>query len=506
MLFSRDSMQPVFSINVTLGPQRREDMGLKHYFTGTTIKSMQLTWTGCALMAVDSLSQLFLYRLSPIIDPGGPMSLNYALVMLEYCLVTGTDWWDVILSLRPGFIETICDKLTDSFNRQPFGTQSFLQNRYHSMKGSLYRCLNTGQAKAGDSHAMIMLNAVATALKGMLRPRDMSTQDKGPAETLSSLMTTAPDRMDNVLLMLEHKEFTVEPPILQSLQHLTQWVSDLALYLLTSLPSQRSFPGQQILQNSTYLCSQYIVNFCALFLWPSQKEMLVFLQCGLISDPKAINTLRELLVIIRIWGFLNEGCLPNVTRLFAPCTSILLLLVSYLHSITLRTPISTPLIIPVTGYWVISEGCTDNIDILATLFKLLTKLFTLGGEPDETLLDECNILTAQVIVPSLEFGINAQGVSSSALYLNSLPLLLEHQRQPDLVGAPRVGGQVESHPKTDVIRHVALGAKPSNYRQCTRCFSYSLFKAGVKSAATRAWDQRWARLCPCGGHWRFMPK
>lgn len=57
--------------------------------------------------------------------------------------------------------------------------------------------------------------------------------------------------MDKVLLHLEHKEFAVEPQILQSLQHLTQWVADCAIYLLASLPHQSQshmrFPGVRFL-------------------------------------------------------------------------------------------------------------------------------------------------------------------------------------------------------------------------------------------------------------------
>lgn len=32
------------------------------------------------------------------------MSASYAITVLEYCLMTGTDWWDVVLSLRPGML------------------------------------------------------------------------------------------------------------------------------------------------------------------------------------------------------------------------------------------------------------------------------------------------------------------------------------------------------------------------------------------------------------------
>ncbi|KFM58538.1 Mediator of RNA polymerase II transcription subunit 16, partial [Stegodyphus mimosarum] len=400
---------------------------------------MQLTWTGCTLIAIDSLSQLFLYRLSPITDPGGPMSASYAITVLEYCLMTGTDWWDVVLSLRPGLIESICEKLSESFNRQPAASQQGWICRFLALKGFLYRCLSNGLAKAGDCHALVMLNAVAAAMKGLLRPRDLSSQDKGPAENLTAILTSKGTEtimhMDKVLLLLEHKEFTVEPPILQSLQHLTQWVADCAIYLLASLPHQAQnhmrFPGG-----------------------------------GLISDVKALNTLRELLVIIRIWSFLNESCLPVFTKM------------------------------------------SDNLDILSLLFKLLTKtLLTHGSEPDDTLLDECSLLPNQVLVPTIELGTQALGVASPALFMNSLPLQFEYHSQPEFLRYNSkvhiIEGTIPQIHKTDIVRHVSLGHNPSLVRQCTRCHSSSMLKAGARSAATRAWDQRWLRFCPCGGQWRL---
>lgn len=49
--------------------------------------------------------------------------------------------------------------------------------------------------------------------------------------------------IDQVLLHLEAKEFTVEPSTLQSLNQLIQWVADLALNLLARLPEQRKTVG-----------------------------------------------------------------------------------------------------------------------------------------------------------------------------------------------------------------------------------------------------------------------
>lgn len=73
------------------------------------------------------------------------------------------------------------------------------------------------------------------------------------------------------------------------------------------------------------------------FLWLKGYE--------LVRDYKAINCLRELLVIIRIWGLLRASCLPVFVR------------------------------------------STENLDVLALLFKLLSRLVQ-TPEPDETLIGE----------------------------------------------------------------------------------------------------------------------
>jgi len=66
-------------------------------------------------------------------------------------------------------------------------------------------------------------------------------------------------------------------------------------------------------------------------------------QYELLRDFKALNTLRELLVIIRIWGLLRQSCLPVFVR------------------------------------------SAENLDVLALLFRLLSRLIQ-TSEPDENLL------------------------------------------------------------------------------------------------------------------------
>ena len=76
-----------------------------------TICDLCFTASGNALVATDSLGQLYLYRMSPITDRGGPYSDSYIVTLLEYCLVSGRDFWDLAIATKPNRVEAVCEKL-----------------------------------------------------------------------------------------------------------------------------------------------------------------------------------------------------------------------------------------------------------------------------------------------------------------------------------------------------------------------------------------------------------
>lgn len=420
------------------------------------ICDLQFTWTGCALVALDTFSQLFVYRVSPITDPTSLYSTpQYAQMVMEYCLMTGIDAWDVVLGLKSHSIEPTCELLTTAFNRQSQALQAKNFTRFHELKGFLYRALpsknssSIGQVKAGDAYTTIMLSSVSTFLKSLLRARD-NQEKEGPAENLTSVIQTKGTEfvnVDKVLMELEHKEFFVEPFALPSVQNLNQWVADLTLYLLASLPVQvhnhYRFPGG-----------------------------------SLINDVKSINLLRELLVVIRIWGLINEFCLPVFTRV---------------------------------------SGDDRQLDVIAHLFKLLTKrIQTIGGEPDELLLDECCLLPNQVLISQVDFSLKSRGIASPCLHTIPTPFTCIYFTDPSFlkysIKTHTIDGAVicNSSKRMDVVRHVSLGPvhldtwSTSKVRLCTRCFAMSLIPNLFnlrQQPTSRSWEQRFYKSCPCGGYW-----
>ncbi|KAK0175173.1 hypothetical protein PV327_008946 [Microctonus hyperodae] len=395
---SRDCLKEVASSCLNM-PWRQDEPGAKYLKTSVTISHIDMSWLGFVLLACDTQGNIYVYRLMP--DGGTSITLSYACTMLEYCLVTGTDWLDLLFCLRSSMIETLCERLDASFNRQSPATQQYYYIQLLCIKTSLYRMLVTGQNKAADLSSLLMIHSVATAFKSLLRPSDLISHDKGPADNLAVLINESITDIDKIFYHLDAKEFTVERSILPSLQQLIQWVADLALNLLARLPEQR-----MQMKSGGY---------------------------ELLKDYKALNTVRELLVIIRMWGLVRESCLPVFFR------------------------------------------SADNLDVLALLYRLLSKLVQCtdtSQQIDDGLIDECCLLPNQIMIPQLHQANSITAIATPVLFYQSLPLQLEYGLEPEhLLFVPELNpieGCMHSGQVVDTIRHIYLGKQPQLVKQCTR--------------------------------------
>lgn len=69
---------------------------------------------------LSSSPQLSMLRISPsmghVLDMN--MSLRHLLFLLEYCMVTGYDWWDILLHVQPNMVQNLVEKLHEEYMRQ----------------------------------------------------------------------------------------------------------------------------------------------------------------------------------------------------------------------------------------------------------------------------------------------------------------------------------------------------------------------------------------------------
>uniref|UniRef100_A0A1Q3G3Z3 Mediator of RNA polymerase II transcription subunit 16 n=1 Tax=Culex tarsalis TaxID=7177 RepID=A0A1Q3G3Z3_CULTA len=431
----RDTFKRLTCTNI-ISIRDPNDHASKQIRLGVKIGAINVSFLGHLFVALDTTGQIYVYRCNFMIQDqlGTPALIVQTVNLLEFCLVTGFDCLEILLTLKPQILDNILERLTDNFNRQPPNVQQYYYVNFLTMKIALYRLSITGQQKAHDLSNLLILHSILIAFKSLLRPSDLTSHDKGPAENLAMVLSESVQDVDKVLLNLEAKDFTMERPTLQSLQQLIQWVADLALNILAKLPESRSFMSSK----QGYDISKDIV---------------------------ALNSIRELLVMIRIWGLLNPQCLPVFSR------------------------------------------STDNLDILVTLFRLLTKLSLNPNEPDDLLLDECCLLPNQVLIPQLQFVPSRTMIASPLLPHVSLPVICDYGVENETLKfcpeIPIVEGGLSNDNVIDSVMYLQLGRKPPSLRRCSRCGSCSSPISVAKTPAMKAWEQRWIDKCRCNGFWRL---
>ncbi|XP_060734748.1 mediator of RNA polymerase II transcription subunit 16 [Tachysurus vachellii] len=406
-------------------------------------KALQFSWTSLALVGVDNHGKLHMIRVSPSMGQMLDMNilLRHLLFLLEYCMVTGYDWWDVLLHVQHSMVHNLVEKLHEEYMRQNQALQQVLSTRIVAVKASLCKLSLATAARACDFYAKLLLIAISSTLKSLLRPHVLNTPDKSPGDRLAEICTKNTDTdIDKVMINLKTEEFVLDGPPLQSLQQLIQWVGDFVLYLLANLPNQGSTvrPG-----------------------------------FGFLRDGPSLGMLREMMVMIRIWGLLKPGCLPIYT------------------------------------------ATSDNQDSMSLLFRLLTKLWLCSRdeshpqEPDETLLDECCLLPSQLLVPSMDWLPINDGIITK---IQSKPHLRLQFGKPYTLPGLNPNSQMElfsrspASQRMDNLRCLHMGICPTeDSKACTRCGCVTMLRSPNKTNAMKQWEQRWIKNCLCGGLWRKIP-
>lgn len=177
------------SLNFSWSDMQGDQQRTKLFCWGSQIAAVDVTWMGQMMIQVDTKGQIYAHRLNfTNIDhhSTGTLSMeHHVLQLLEYCLVTGYDYIDILLNVKFQYLDKLVDLLSDNFYRQPSSVQQYYYVNFITMKTNLYRLLIPGQAKAHDLTNLLMLHSILITFKSILRPSDLTCRDKGPAESLA---------------------------------------------------------------------------------------------------------------------------------------------------------------------------------------------------------------------------------------------------------------------------------------------------------------------------------
>lgn len=406
-------------------------------FNNLCIADVDTSMMGNVIVILDNVGNFYVLQVQHVSDLNAQLAVSYAVTQLEYCLISGYDFWDVAVSLKPHILDKVCEAFNDSFNKQSPAVQQLEYGGFLSMKAFLYRLSSNTSQKHNDLVFLLTLHSISVAFKSLLRPNELTNTDKGPGESLSAVLSESSILdMNTIIVNIDPKEFAIEPSNIQSMQQLIQWVAHLALNILARIPEhQKTSSGYDI-----------------------------------VTDNHALNILREVLVIVRFWGFLRQSCLPVFVR------------------------------------------NVGNFDGLSTLFRLISRLIQCNqnNEMDDTFIEECYLLQNQVLIPTIASSpTEICDVASPAFHRQALPLQFTFGQDPDTITYEMetftLDGPSHMAQNSDIIRHVYLGdSNPHKVKQCNRCQGKTQVVNVCKSVAIRSWENRWIRSCLCGGKWRFI--
>ena len=197
----------------------------------------------------------------------------------------------------------------------------------------------------------------------------------------------------------------------------------------------------------------------------------------LVRNKQFLSNIRLILVLVRIWGKQAPFILPQYT---------------------------------VT---------TSGLDVLITMFRLVTSLWHAIGEGETVDEDECCHLATQLVVPMMSVDMFGRANTPLAIFCQPHPVKFTygsepHSQRPSLQNLP--DGQKLADYTLDVKTKISLGfANRRPQKMCSRCGSVTLFdktgsslatntEQGLFSLAINTWNIQWKQCCCCTGHWRVI--
>lgn len=128
--------------------------------------------------------------------------------LLLYSLLTGWEWWDVLMAAHigtpPDTLEAVSRQFTDEFRIQDIPQQHIRLSRFRAIKASLFRCMKDGAGQAVDCYVCQLLVAIAAAFRSLLKSSHTA------AEQLAKISSTLDLEVDKVLQVLDTKELSLD--------------------------------------------------------------------------------------------------------------------------------------------------------------------------------------------------------------------------------------------------------------------------------------------------------
>ncbi|XP_065836533.1 mediator of RNA polymerase II transcription subunit 16-like [Oscarella lobularis] len=418
----------------------------------------------CCVATVTDAGEFLVFRLSPralglkqdVLSPVH-MAKQFTSLLL-YGLVSGRDWWDVLVSFcatpkMEGLFEEIWRQLECSFTAQSQSQQELHCLQYLSMLYMLGRCSADGFDAASLAHSQLTLNALGSYIKALLVGPLDNVGGKWPEEQLTGLKNDKRDDLEEVRKGINlHESMLPSPEALLCCRHLVQWTVDTASSLI-------------------------------------QKNGLALSKAPFYVRTASLGLLRELLVIVQIWVELQPRCSPRFTRVPSSmdCLSVLFKQVTKLWNERQRESSHQD---PVAGD---IDSTVPLVpappDLDSSIHLMLAKGFTVGRYGNMSQPVE------------YEFDCSPGHFQHPMALKSHDPFLSSGLKTPKGFEPPRNTAMIVR----DIVDLLFIASDESGLmRKCSRCSGLSMVReSGTNQELSLfdVWGSYWTHSCMCGGQW-----
>jgi len=397
----------------------------------------------CALLIFDDRSCGKLLKVAPWISShGGEISedlqVKFVVQLLQHCIVSGCDWWELLINISSNIAEKIATILKSDDPSLPFASNKAHSRKLDVIRMTIYQLYHSPFVT--DIYLKFMLNALTNMFRSLILPQTRVTnEDNDPATTLQLLCRTSAERdIDKMVNNLD-----ADSNNFQSMQQLNQWITDVILYFVASVPvytkqKKRPAPG--------YL---------------------------LLKDHEFLEQCRESLVLVRVWGLLKKACMPTFIK-FNHNLDVLAHLFDLITAIWQTSKEQ--------GMVDIAKNVVDECCVLPS--KVHIPLFVPINSPN------CYLYRMKDR-KKVTFTFGKCDIDPE------LPTKMQ-EKHPFIRYLSGQTGLV------DMLRWIRLGNQ--NYqplKQCIRCGVIALVE-NQQNPKIDSWENRFLSNCICGGAWRLV--
>lgn len=402
--------------------------------------SLSHTWTGLSVVSYDSDGSLCLFSLVKPADVGHPWPLC-VLLLLEYSVVAGHDWWELLIITPSSSVTTVVDRLMDTLSQHSPAIHTQYQNRMLLLRYSILRLSHNTQSRSVEA----MIQARLAAILSLFRQFRPLTPDCSPDKCASNLLTAYMENRNSL------EQLDLDKSVDQFLFSVNQ-----SLDCQVDIRSRRFL--RPLLQHTTEICLFLLFSIAQ----TNKNEVL--------RDVKTLQMLREVLFRARVWWHYNKLIAPTVTRktdsvdVWAQLFRLLTRLLTSLPG----EPDATFL---------------DEVLLLETQVLCHSMCLTQSAR---------GFLTTLHNTP-----LPAPGPAHHPIPVQYQHC--DHEEPPPCSGLLLEGALPAFNPRDPLFLHFIPEDAPK--LQCTRCWSERTSAHDPENP----WEQLWAGRCLCSGHWMPRP-